>query len=102
MKQITLISISIFLFGLFFFGINSSIADTQVVLRVNGMINQKLQINLEKELINLYGVEFCEALLSTKTIILTIDDNIIGQKELVRALDKWDCSIEEFQYNKLY
>ena len=102
MKQITIISISIFLFGLFFFRNNSSIADTQVVLRINGMINQKLQINLEKELINLSGVEYCEALLSTKTIILKIDDNIVGQKELFRALDKWDCSIEEYQYNKLY
>ena len=102
MKQITLISILIFLFGLIFFRENSPNADTQVVLRVNGMVNQKLQINLEKELINLYGVEFCEALLSTKTIILTIDDNLIGQKELLRALDKWDCSIEESQYNKLY
>ena len=67
-----------------------------------GMENLKLKINLEKELLNLSGVESCEALLSTKTIILKIDDNFIGQKELLKALHKWDCSIEESQYNKLY
>ena len=87
---------------LFFFIHNSSIADTQVVLRVNGMVNQKLQNNLEKELSNLSGVEYCEALISTKTIILKIDENLIRKKDLLRALNKWDCSIEEFHFNKLY
>lgn len=101
MKQITILTISIFLFGLFFFR-STIIADTQVVLRVEGMENQKLQINLEKELASLNGVENCETSLSTKTIILKIDDDIIGKKELSRILNKWNCSIEEFQFNKLF
>lgn len=101
MKQITILTISIFLFGLFFFR-GTINADTQVVLRVEGMENQKLQINLEKELANLNGVENCETSLSTKTIILKIDDDIIGKKELSRILNKWNCSIEEFHFNKIF
>lgn len=66
------------------------------------MENQKLQINLEKELANLNGVENCETSLSTKTIILKIDDDIIGKKELSRILNKWNCSIEEFHFNKIF
>ena len=66
------------------------------------MENQKLQINLEKELASLNGVENCETSLSTKTIILKIDDDIIGKKELSRILNKWNCSIEEFHFNKLF
>ena len=66
------------------------------------MESQKLQINLEKELANLKGVENCETSLSTKTIILKIDDDFIGKKELSRILNKWNCSIEEFYFNKLF
>ena len=101
MKQISIISISIFFFGLFFFR-NTINADTQVVLRVSGMENPKLQLNLEKELTNLSGVDNCETSLSTKTIILKIDDEMIGEKELHRILNKWNCNIEEFHFNKLY
>lgn len=101
MKQITLLTISFFLFGLFFFR-DTIYADTQVVLRVAGMENQKLQINLEKELNSLNGVEKCEASLSTKTIILKIDDDIIGKKDLSRVLNKWNCEIVEFHFNKLF
>ncbi|MAJ44241.1 MAG: hypothetical protein CMF96_05780 [Candidatus Marinimicrobia bacterium] len=101
MKQISIISISIFFFGLFFFR-NTINADTQVVLRVSGMENPKLQLNLEKDLINLNGVGNCETSLSTKTIILKIDDGKIGEKELHRILNKWNCNIEEFHFHKLY
>ncbi len=66
------------------------------------MENPKLQLNLEKDLINLNGVGNCETSLSTKTIILKIDDGKIGEKELHRILNKWNCNIEEFHFHKLY
>jgi len=102
LKQVTLISISIFLFGLFFFRDNNSNADTQVVLRINGMLNSQLQLNLENEFRNLSGVEYCNSSLSTKTIILNIDEESIGEKELQKTLDKWGCSIINLDFTKLY
>ena len=51
MRQITLITALFFLFSIFFFR-NTINADTQVVLRVSGMENPKLQLNLKKELEN--------------------------------------------------
>ena len=101
MRQITLIAALFFLFSIFFFR-NTINADTQVVLRVSGMENPKLQLNLKKELENLSGIENCETSLSTKTIILKIDDDIIGEKELKRILKKWNCDIKEFHFNKLF
>ena len=101
MKQILVLTILLFLFGLFFFR-DTIYADTQVVLRVSGMEGAKLQYNLEKELKTLNGVENCETSLSTKTIILKIDDDLIGEKQLRRILNKWNCNIEEFHFNKLY
>tara|TARA_B100001029_G_C15049033_1_gene449297 strand:+ start:1861 stop:2166 length:306 start_codon:yes stop_codon:yes gene_type:complete len=101
MKQILVLTILLFLFGLFFFR-DTIYADTQVVLRVSGMDGAKLQYNLEKELKTLSGVENCETSLSTKTIILKIDDDLIGEKQLRRILNKWNCNIEECYFNKLY
>ena len=45
----------------------------------------KLTNFIEKELTNLNGVEKCEASLSTKTIILRIDDDIISKKDLLNV-----------------
>ena len=101
MQQITLISISIFFFGIFLFRDLYPIADTQIVLRINGMIDNKTKFRLEKELNNISGVQYCEALLSTNTIKLKINYDKIKQKDIETALNKWDCSIEKSHYIKL-
>ena len=75
MKQILVLTILLFLFGLFFFR-DTIYADTQVVLRVSGMEGAKLQYNLDKDLKTLNDVENCETSLSTKTIILKIEQTI--------------------------
>ena len=31
-----------------------------------------------------------------------IDDDIIGKKDLSRVLNKWNCKIVEFHFNKLF
>ena len=101
MKQIYIISILIIFLGLLSFRNSNSIADTQVVVRVDGLKDMKLQEYIERELSRLDGVDYCESSLLTRTVILNINDKLVSQKDLKHALNKWGINADEFHYSKL-
>lgn len=101
MKQLTIISICIFLLGIISFWNSTTHADTQVVVRVEGL-DMKLQTFIERELSSLKGVDFCESSLMTRTIILNIDDGVVSEKDLIHALKKWGIKANKFHYSKLH
>lgn len=101
MKQLTIISIGIFVIGSLSFWNSSTHADTQLVMRVEGLENMKLQQYIERELSRIKGVDYCESSLLTRTIMLNIDDGFVSQKDLIHVLNKWGIKAEEFHYSKL-
>ena len=101
MKQLIFISLSIFFIGVVSFWNSTTLADTQVVVCVDGL-DMKLQTFIERELSGLNGVDFCESSLMTRTIILNIDDSIVSEKDLIHTLKKWGINAKEFHYSKLH
>ena len=102
MKQFLLLIIISILFAVFTVQENHSLEITQLVVTIPELTNSVLQKNLEIDLNNIKGVEFCETSLMTKTLMLNYDPHKVKQNEIDHVLKKWECTTGQYSYQKIY
>ena len=102
MKQFFLLIIFSILFAAFTVQKNNSVKLTQLVVTIPELTTSDLQKNLEIDLNNIRGVQFCETSLMTKTLMLNYDPRKVKQNKIDHVLKKWECTPGQYSYQKLY
>ena len=102
MKQIFLLIIITILFAVVTVKKSNSVKLTQLVVTIPELTTSDLQKNLEIDLNNIRGVQFCETSLMTKTLMLNYDPRKVKQKKIDHVLKKWECTPGQYSYQKLY
>ena len=65
-------------------------------------LNSKdLQMDLERDMRNLSGIQFIETSLISKTLILNYDARKLSHREVEHILHKWGCSAGESSFQNL-
>ena len=102
MKQIFLLIIITILFAVVTVKKSNSVKLTQLVVTIPELTTSDLQKNLEIDLNNIRGVQFCETSLMTKTLMLNYDPRKVKQNKIDHVLKKWECTPGQYSYQKLY
>ena len=102
MKQFFLLIIISVLFAAFTVQKSNSVKLTQLVVTIPELTTYDLQKNLEIDLNNIRGVQFCETSLMTKTLMLNYDPRKVKQNKIDHVLKKWECTPGQYSYQKLY
>ena len=102
MKQFFLLILISFLFAAVTVQKNNSVKLTQLVVTIPELTTSDLQKNLEIDLNNIRGVQFCETSLMTKTLMLNYDPRKVKQNKIDHVLKKWECTPGQYSYQKLY
>ena len=102
MKQFFLLIIISILFAAFTVQKSNSVKLTQLVVTIPELTTYDLQKNLEIDLNNIRGVQFCETSLMTKTLMLNYDSRRVKQNEIDYVLQKWECKPGQYSYQKIY
>ena len=102
MKQFTLLIIISIFFTAFTVQKNNPIKLTQLVVTIPELTNSDLQKNLEMDLNNIKGVKLCETSLMTKTLMLNYDPRKVKQNEIDHVFKKWECTPDQYSYQKIY
>ena len=102
MKQFVLLIIISILFAAFTVQKNISVKLTQLVVTIPELTTSDLQKNLEIDLNNIRGVQFCETSLMTKTLMLNYDPRKVKKNEIDYVFKKWECKPDQYSYQKIY
>ena len=102
MKNFFLFIIFSILFAAFTVQKNNSVKLTQLVVTIPELNTFDLQKNLEIDLNNIRGVQFCETSLMTKTLMLNYDPRKVKQHKIDNVLQKWECKPGQYSYQKIY
>ena len=102
MKQFALLIIISIFIAAFTVQKNNPLKITQLVVTIPELTTSNLQKNLELDLNNISGVKLCETSLMTKTLMLNYDPRKVKQNEIDHVFEKWECTPDQYSYQKIY
>ena len=73
----------------------------QMVITLPGLESRELQKDLEADIEKLAGIEFVEASLMSKTMVINYDSQRVSPKDVEYILDKWECSAGTSSFQSL-
>ena len=72
------------------------------IAKINYIDSSYLKDKIEKDLKNISGVVNCEISLKSNTLLMKYDQRKVNMKGINSVIEKWDCSLEEISYQKLF
>ena len=73
----------------------------QMVVTLPDLDSRQLQKDLEMDIEKLYGIEFVETSLMSKTMVINFDSEKVSPVDIEHILDKWECSVGASSFQSL-
>ena len=75
--------------------------NTEIVITIANLTQEDINIHLRNEFKKHANIEYVDGSISTKTIVLKVNDGKYNQLFLENLLNKWGCIATDFDFNNI-